>query len=220
MLTKHWMACVIAAILAVLVFPQLGYADNTPVATQITVLQPAGAIGTENVTNSVCRTPFHISSVESDELLKALEHIKKCVPAEGKLDVYVSGMGGSAIEAQAFYDQIRTMGLNSRVRFKSYGMIASASNIVWMAADERVVTPSSLFLLHKGTMNIAGEDPELGVTLKDLQFGSSTNAVRRAAGDKAAQLWLDSIAGKIVASAFDGREAVKNGWATKLEDYK
>lgn len=170
-----------------------------------------------------CKTPIHISSVESEHLLKALRHIEECVvPSipDGKIDVYVSGLGGAVIEAQAFYDQMRTRGFHKHVRFKSYGIIASASNIVWMASDERVVTPGSMFLLHKGLINVGGDDPELGVTLKEIQVQNSVNSIRRVAGDNAASLWNQCIRGKVVATAFDGTEAIKNGWATKLENYE
>lgn len=167
-----------------------------------------------------CKTPLHISTVDSDDLLKALYHIEKCVGKDTKLDVYVSGLGGSMVEAQAFYDQMRTRGLSKVVRFKSYGLIASASNIIWMAADERVVTPGSMFVLHGMTINIGEEDPELGIMLKNTHVQNSMNSIRRVVGENAAKMWSQHVSGTVAATAFDGKEAIKNGWATSLEDYK
>ena len=175
---------------------------------------------TDEKKSDVCKTPILISSVDSDELFKAFLHIKKCARPDGdKLDVYVSGMGGDPGDAQAFFDRMRATGLNHRVRFIAYGFIASASNIVWMAADERVVTPQSVFILHKARV-VFDDDPELGVSVKNNLLQETVKSFRLAAGEKAAHLWEQSCTGKIAASALSSDEAIQNGWATRLENYK
>ena len=168
-----------------------------------------------------CVKPFHISTVLEEDLLAALTHIEKCAKEDTKLKVYVSGEGGPLIFAQAFYDKMRTSGLSKRVRFEAHGLIASASNIVWMASDERVVTPGSLFVLHRAKFGVPnGEDPELSISLKNAILQTSVDSVRRVAGSKAADLWEQSLVGKVVGNTLDGKEALEIGWATELSSYK
>jgi ATP-dependent protease ClpP protease subunit len=167
-----------------------------------------------------CDDTLHISNVEEGDLISALKHIKKCVRSDTKLDVLVSGPGGSVITAQAFFDNMRIMGLHKHVRFIAYGVIASATNLVWLAADERVAMSSTLFVLHELNLNgITGEDPELVLAIKNIHVKSTVKSVELAAGKKAGKMWEMCFVGKDVGFAFTGKEAIENGWATELWEY-
>ena len=190
------------------------------VALLLMFISPLSLAEDTNSKENKCDKPLHISTVGEDDLLTAYKHIEDCVKPSEKLTVYVSGDGGALLFAQRFYDKMRTSGLSKRVRFESTGLIASASNIVWMAADERIIMPGSIFLLHRATFGAIGEDPELILSLKNDIMDSAVESVRRTAGKAAARLWEDSLTGKITGNTLKGEEAVKIGWATELEEYK
>ena len=194
---RYWICAFIA--LAFISIPPISHADS----------------------DAECEKPIHISTVQEDDLLDALNHIGKCASDSKKLLVYVSGEGGALVFAQAFFDKMRTSGLSKRVRFEAHGLIASASNLIWMAADERVVTPGSLFVLHRAKFGVPdGEDPELSISLKNAILQTSVESVLRVAGPTAAKLWEQSLVGKVVGNTLDGKEALEIGWATELSSYK
>jgi ATP-dependent protease ClpP protease subunit len=125
------------------------------------------------------------------------------------------------ITAQAFFDNMRTTGLSKHVRFIAYGVIASATNLVWLAADERVAMPATLFVLHELNLDgITGEDPELVLNIKNVHVQSTVKSVELAAGKTAGKMWEMCFVGKDVGFAFSGKEALENGWATELWEYR
>lgn len=181
---------------------------------------PVLASDEETVSVSDCEIPYRITSVENDKLFEAFLFIKRCATLDTKLEIYIEGFGGSVNSAQAFFDRMWSSGLAHHVRFIAQGHIASASNLVWLASDERVVTPGSSFLIHEFETNNHTEDEETRVAMKDQTVTRTTNAVRHATNDEAAKIWQDCIDDKRDGVILDGAEALRLGWATELREYK
>ncbi len=165
-------------------------------------------------------TAIIINSCDHDHLLSKFLELQKCVEENGKATAYVGGNGGAISNALMFFDLMRTTSVGVNTTFISAGGIISASNIVWLSAATRIVTPSSSFLVHGATWNKSGEDAR--VRSEDIEhlLTASSKAVKIATTEKTSRLWKTIFRGSQQGHVFNAEKAIANGWATELHPYK
>ncbi len=165
-------------------------------------------------------TPIIIDSVDRNELIDAFLLIKDSVVKNGNAIVYVGGNGGALVDAIMFFDFMRSSGVWKHTTFISTGQICSASNIVWLAAKLRIVTPGSSFLIHKAKWNMKKEDEQTKMMDKFNIAKNTNTAVFVATGNpEAADLWTDILVGNKDGVVIDAKTALELGWATGMAEY-
>ncbi len=157
--------------------------------------------------------------VEIVSLLQVFQEIRACTNKFGQAVVYVRGNGGSLEEAQVFFDLMRTSGVSQKTTFVATGMIASASNIVWLAAETRIVLPGTHFLLHKASLRMFDEDQQTRQSGTNHTFKVSVDSVHLATSEVAAKRWKDILRGDAQGIVLNADEALKLGWATERKNY-
>lgn len=160
-----------------------------------------------------------IGTVNIDKLLSIFDKIRKCIESDGSVEVYVYGKGGPISEGLAFFDLMRTSNVSKHTTFIAIGRIYSASNLVWLAAETRIVLPSSSFLLHAATLNLGEEDSRVREDAEKQIFAATKNVVNEAVGVEASDFWDDILQSNTQGRVFSAKEALEIGWATTLREY-
>jgi len=172
------------------------------------------------VHSSTCTEPIIIDTVKIKELIPVYEALRECAQTQGTAIAYVFGIGGPLDEALAFFDLVRTTpGLASKLTFIATSDIASASNIVWLAADTRVALPGNRFIIHEATWNMTEESLRVRQQHAKIAIDATERAVRFAANEAAAHMWKDILSGDEQGRVLSAEEALEIGWATEIRAY-
>jgi ATP-dependent protease ClpP protease subunit len=104
-----------------------------------------------------------------------------------------------------------------RTTFIATGQICSASNIVWLSAKNRVITPGSSFLIHKAKWNMKNEDESVKIKDRFIIARNTHNIVLLSTGEKeSAEFWTDILVGNKNGTVLNAKEALEMGWATNI----
>jgi ATP-dependent protease ClpP protease subunit len=158
-----------------------------------------------------------IDSVDKTDLLYAYFLIEEEVAKNGYAVAYVSGNGGVIDDAIMFYDLMHATDIWERTTFIATGQICSASNIVWLSAKNRVITPGSSFLIHKAKWNMKNEDESVKIKDRFIIARNTHNIVLLSTGEKeSAEFWTDILVGNKNGTVLNAKEALEMGWATNI----
>lgn len=72
-----------------------------------------------------------------------------------EITVHMQSIGGEWADGMAMFDAIKMT--HSKVSIISYGQTESMSSIILQAADRRLLTPNSYFMVHYGASAISGQ---------------------------------------------------------------
>lgn len=88
--------------------------------------------------------------ITTESFGKFLEEIRDLTfQASDTLEIAICSEGGYAPAALAYYDAIQAV--NCRVKTIGVGIVASAAALIFMAGDERYMSPSAWFMVHDET---------------------------------------------------------------------
>ena len=104
------------------------------------------------------------SDVSSYTLAKELSSLPESVE---NVNVYINSYGGEVAEGLAIYNALRRH--KSKVTTHCDGFACSAASVVFMAGDERVMSNSSLLMIHNAWMYTAGDPSQLRKNADDLE---------------------------------------------------
>jgi len=109
------------------------------------------------------------SDVSSYTLAKEIEFLDVDV-----INVYINSYGGEVAEGLAIYNQLK----RHKATIKTYddGFACSAASLVFMAGDERIMSNSSLLMIHNAWMYTAGNAKELRKQADDIEIISTAAA--------------------------------------------
>lgn len=104
------------------------------------------------------------SDVSSYTLAKELDSLPESVE---NVNVYINSYGGEVAEGLAIYNALRRH--KAKVTTYCDGFACSAASVVFMAGDERVMSNSSLLMIHNAWMWTAGDPAQLRKDADDLE---------------------------------------------------
>jgi len=106
-----------------------------------------------------------ISSYDSTELWRDFKLIK--IKGIKEVIIYLNSPGGAAFQGMSITDEMRVLKeLGIKITVEGRGLIASAAIPVFLMADKRIATKSTIFLIHPAALSKWGFFTE---TLSDLQ---------------------------------------------------
>ena len=105
---------------------------------------------------------WYESDVTSHDLVKEIEGLDVDV-----IHCYINSYGGEVAEGLAIYNALK----RHKAKVKTYcdGFACSAASVVFMAGDERIMSASSLLMIHNAWMWAAGDANELRKQADDLE---------------------------------------------------
>ena len=104
---------------------------------------------------------WYESDVTSHDLVKEIEGLDVDV-----IHCYINSYGGEVAEGLAIYNALK----RHKAKVKTYcdGFACSAASVVFMAGDERIMSASSLLMIHNAWMWAVGDPDELRKQADDL----------------------------------------------------
>ena len=105
---------------------------------------------------------WYESDVTSYDLVKEIEGLDVDV-----IHCYINSYGGEVAEGLAIYNALK----RHKAKVKTYcdGFACSAASVVFMAGDERIMSASSMLMIHNAWMWAAGDANELRKEADDLE---------------------------------------------------
>ena len=105
---------------------------------------------------------WYESDVTSYDLVKEIEGLDVDV-----IHCYINSYGGEVAEGLAIYNALK----RHKAKVKTYcdGFACSAASVVFMAGDERIMSASSMLMIHNAWMWAAGDANELRKQADDLE---------------------------------------------------
>lgn len=101
-----------------------------------------------------------VDAALSERVIKGLHILEKNAPSGDKpIFLIINNPGGDEIEGLAIYDCIKSC--KNHVTAKVFGKCWSMAGYILQAADERIMTPTSSFMLHEGTRELPHDHPRI-----------------------------------------------------------
>lgn len=88
--------------------------------------------------------------------LATTSQIQKNKDNEEGITIYINSPGGDLISAFALYDFIKT--IDAPITTVIDGLCASAATLIFLAGEERIMSPNSLFLMHELSYGAEGKN--------------------------------------------------------------
>ena len=104
-------------------------------------------------------TGWEVNDYSAQNIIKGLHVLE--LDSQDPINIIWCSYGGEVDAGMAIYDYIK--GLKSYVTMTCYGRVRSMGTIILQAADERILSPNCLFMIHYGTAGI--EDKHTNDTL-------------------------------------------------------
>lgn len=152
---------------------------------------------------------WYESDVSSYTLAKELKELDESVE---QINVYINSYGGEVAEGLAIYNALK----RHKAKVTTYvdGFACSIASVIFSAGDERVVSNTSLIMIHNAWTWSAGDSNDFRKQADDLETitQASINAYMNNVNiteEEIKEMMNDE-------TWFDGNDAVEMGFATKL----
>ena len=80
---------------------------------------------------------------------KCLKNLHALDSSTGNINIFINSEGGEVETLMAIFDLVR--GCRNHVRALVYGSVHSSASLLLQACDERLMSPNSYMMIHKGT---------------------------------------------------------------------
>lgn len=153
--------------------------------------------------------PWLESDVSSYTLSKELQELDESIE---HINVYINSYGGEVAEGLAIYNALK----RHKAKVTTYvdGFACSIASVIFAAGDERIMSDTSLLMIHNAWTWASGNAEELRKQADDLEkiTQASINAYMNIVNITEEELkeMMDDEAW------FNGQEALEMGFATKL----
>ncbi len=132
--------------------------------------------------------------------------------ADGKLTIFLNSPGGDVFAASQIYTMLKEY--PGRVTVKIEGIAASAASVIAMAADEVLMSPVAMMMIHNPATVVFGEvaDLQSGIAMLSEVKESIVNAYQQKTGLSRAKIshMMDAE------TWFNAKKAVELGFADKV----
>lgn len=105
-----------------------------------------------------------LTSRLSEKVIKGL-HILDSLPIESEITLIINNPGGDVYEGLAIYDAIKSC--KNHVKAIVYGRCMSMASWILQAADERIMAPSAVMMIHYGECHISGHSKSAMIWAKE-----------------------------------------------------
>jgi len=122
-----------------------------------------------NIFGDITSWEWDESDISSYKLSKQLEELGDVK----KINVHINSYGGEVAEGLAIYNALK----NHKAKVKTYcdGFACSIASVIFMAGDERIMSKSSLLMIHNAWSFVEGNANELRKLADDLDKMTSAS---------------------------------------------
>ena len=172
-------------------------------------LETNGAEASLNIFGDITSWPWLESDVSAFNLSQKLDELTDV----SKIDVYINSYGGEVAEGLAIYNALKRH--KAKVVTHCEGFACSIASVIFMAGDERVMSESSLLMVHNAWSYSQGNAAELRKQADDLDKITQASI---AAYKAHSNLSEDEIKALLDAETWIlPEEAIEYGFATAID---
>lgn len=107
-----------------------------------------------------------VDAIMAERLIKGLHILDKAAPSgDQPISIIMNNPGGDEYDGFAIYDAIKTC--KNHVTITVYGKAMSMGGIILQAADKRIMTVNSRFMMHYGTFSISANAQDVYKWVED-----------------------------------------------------
>lgn len=129
-----------------------------------------------------------------------------------EINVYINSYGGEVAEGLAIYNALKRH--KAKINTFCDGFACSIASVVFMAGEERIMSPASLLMIHNAWICTSGNAQELRKQADDLEIITSASI---AAYAERVSISEDEIKELMDAETWiDAKTALQKGFATKI----
>lgn len=118
---------------------------------------------TLNIYGDITSIKWFENDVSADSLVKQLDELTDVE----KINVYINSYGGEVAEGLAIYNALRRH--KAKIVTHCEGFACSIASVIFMAGDERIMSDSSLLMIHNAWTYASGNAEELRKQADDLE---------------------------------------------------
>lgn len=160
-------------------------------------------------------------NVDIDLYDRVISDLHEADKKTGPVIIYLNSDGGSVTQAFAIYDSIKLM--KNHVTIYVFGEASSSGAIILQAADERVMTPNSICLVHEGSESLGDDDHPRNVKRWKDHYERVQERVNKIFLEKIREVKKRFSREKLqdlleFDTILDAKETVEYGLADRIED--
>lgn len=164
---------------------------------------------TVNIYGDITSMPWTEADVSANSLVKQLDGLTDV----SKINVYINSYGGEVAEGLAIYNALRRH--KAKVVTHCEGFACSIASVIFMAGDERIMSESSLLMIHNAWTFTDGNAEALRKAADDLDKITEASVKAYAAHSNLSE---DEIKALMDAESWIlPNEALEYGFATVIE---
>ena len=173
------------------------------------MLEQNGNQANLSIYGDITSWPWLESDVSAFSLTKELESLD----AE-EINVYINSYGGEVAEGLAIYNALKRH--KAKINTFCDGVACSIASVIFMAGDERIMSPASLLMIHNAWTCASGNAQELRKQADDLEVITSASV---AAYTEKVSITEEEVKELMDAETWiDAKTALQKGFATKIID--
>lgn len=172
-------------------------------------LAQANDVATINIFGDITSMPWNENDVTAANLSKQLEQMNDV----NEINVYISSYGGEVAEGLCIYNALKRH--KAKVRTYCTGFACSIASVIFMAGDERIMSDSSLLMIHNAWTFAEGNAEELRKQADDLEKITQASVIAYKAHSNLSE---EEIKALMDAETWIlPEEAIEYGFATAIE---
>lgn len=102
------------------------------------------------------RTVYIVGALDDEKAYQYIPGIRMLDESPGDIKVMIMSPGGEEGGGFAIFDTLRT--LRNRVITIGFGDVYSIAGLIFQAGDERLMAAHAQYMIHNGSINLAGGD--------------------------------------------------------------
>lgn len=173
------------------------------------MLEQNGKQANLSIYGDITSCPWFENDVSAFSLVSKLETLD----AE-EINVYINSYGGEVAEGLAIYNALKRH--KAKINTFCDGFACSIASVIFMAGDERMMSPASLLMIHNAWTCASGNAQELRKQADDLEIITSASV---AAYTERVSITENEVKELMDAETWiDAKIALQKGFATKIID--
>lgn len=182
---------------------------------QVFAQEAEGVEGTKE--KVLCDDATLSGPIDNETVSSFISVVRPCIQKNESIRILISTHGGAVGDALGIYDAVGYYGDRKNVTTVAFDTVGSAGVIVYLAGDQREITPNAKIFLHPVSMsdpdgNMRRDDLNLRLKLLDMDSVMYEKIVSERTKLTQGQVREFMARGTVL----DAEEAVKYGFAQKI----
>jgi ATP-dependent Clp protease, protease subunit len=171
----------------------------------------------EGMVQSLDRGVVISGPITEDVAAQVLNFLTQLDQVDGQITIKLMSPGGDVVAGWAIYDAIRMC--RNQVRIEGYGEVCSIATLIFMAGDERLMSPECRWMVHEGSVDFGGNIEVSVLRARVQEFEFLNNSYNRVMAERSGQSIKTFRRLTEKETYLDAKSCVKSGFAHGILRY-